>query len=97
VTPDYAWDSSNEGEDHKLRIGSLPIPKDGVLPGEVDNALVLYENELTLTGDEATRAEFRAIRPKEQVRIRGRLSLQRGLYSSRLEAAALVAARSSAQ
>jgi len=88
VRPEYTWYLNNKNHQYKVDIVKLTVFEGGLLPGDIDSRLVLYQYQLMLAGDETTLQRFRAIPPKEEVTIQGYLRFEGGariFMLSRLE------------
>jgi len=85
VSPERTWYLDNDGKRYELEITDLFVFEGGVLPGDIDQALVQYKNELTLKGDAANLERFRALKPKEKTVIEGKLTLQGGFHTLTLK------------
>jgi hypothetical protein len=77
VRPQYTWKLRERDHEYSLAIEQLSA-RGGVLPGDIDSALVMYEYRLLLTGDQRALERFRAAAPQQRVTIDGYLRLQAG-------------------
>lgn len=88
VRPDYTWYLIRGEEKYKLDIVKLGILQPGILPGDINSRLFMYQYELMLTASQADLDRLRALPPREEVVLYGYLSFQAGsrvLMLSRIE------------